>query len=860
MPDHRLAPVHAVDRPALFELLDVGVRGPLTVIIAPAGSGKTVLLSQWTASRPDLAVAWFHATRADRDVTHFARRLAADLAAAHPAVAEVRPAAEATGGLGESYLEALVGALAEAGVEIVIVIDDVHVLLPELVDDLSNLADRLPPNAHLVLASRSDAGMRLTHHRLQHALVEIRQHQLTFADDETEDLLGRLTGSAVDLRTAATVRQHTDGWAAGVQLAGLTLRSRPGEDLVASLAESDRLIVDYLGEEVLDAQSPERREALLRLSVADELHPDLVAILTEADLGVDLLGRLERESMFLSALPEKPGWFAFHALFRKLMRMRLRAEHPGLERTLLVRVADWSRGRGDTATAVEALLRAQAWDDAMELVVTSGREVFERGYVATVARWLGTVPDDIRRTSVDAEIVYAITYGMTGRAREAAEFLRSVAARSDVDPGRRAVALAWLGVTVQFNPPAETAYEEAASAVALLLADPDLTLPDLLQLNRRDLLLAISLVAAGRAQLFLGNLDESQEWIERMLNSAGGQYTPYRIHALGSLAVADAFSGRLVRAAARADEALRLAEESALLDHPATGDAHIALALVAVRRGRPGSGALSLREGVLRASWNARLQLLWLAVLAERLGLPPDAEPEVADPVTEAPPIVQVELDALRLRHARLAGQPEPAHDSPAAWSPVAFEEIVGRLARGDVSAAGRRLDELPPAGPSASIVERVERDVARGWFLAAAGDRAGSELHLARALAVAEPEGLIDVFVRAGRPVAGLIEALPGAPDAFRREVVRLAGLVVSTRPDELPDPLTRRELAILAYLPTRLSNAEIAARGYVSLNTVKTHIARIYRKLDVQSRAAAVDRAAELGLLEPLDLVDER
>lgn len=856
MPDHRPVPIHAIDRKGLFALLDSGVRGPLTVMIAPAGSGKTVLLSQWVASRPDLTVAWFQVTTADRDTAHFARRFALGLAHAHPAIADVLPPPAA--GLGDNYLDAVIAALDEAATEVVIVVDDVQILQNQgLVDAFSNLADRLPPNAHLVLSSRADTGMRLTHHRLQHSLVEVRQQQLTFTEDETEHLLARLTGGPVDARTAATVRAHTDGWAAGVQLAGLSLRSLPGRDLVASIAESDRMIVDYLGEELLDAQAPARREALLRLSVPDELHPDLVPLLTDADLGVDPLGQLERESMFLSALPEKPGWFAFHALFRHVMRVRLRAEHPGLEEALLSRIAEWSRERNDTATAVEALLRARRWEDAIELILSSGRESFENGYIATLARWLGTIPDDVRRSTVDAELVYAITLGMSGRARMSADVFGTLAARPDVDAGRKTVARAFLGAAVQFYPPAETALADARAAIDAITADPDLVLPDLLQLTRPDLLLTLALVAASRAELLLGRLDEATEWIQRALDSPGGQYAAYRIHALGTLAMLHALAGRLNAATARADEALNLAIEGSLLDHPGMSDAHLALALVAVRRGTPDAGALSLREGVLRASWNARAQLLWLAVMIERLSLPPDGDSEVAEPATSPPVIVQVELDAIRLRVARLAGLPEPPHESPTAWTSVAFEEVAASLTRGDVAGAGRLLARFPPS-PS-SIVSQVEHDLAVGWFEDASGHPAASERHLARALASAEREGLVDVFMRAGRPIAWLIDALPGSPDAFRREVVRKAGTVGGATVTELPDPLTRRELAILAYLPTRLTNAEIAARGYVSLNTVKTHIARIYRKLDVQSRAAAVGRAADLGLLEPLPVADD-
>lgn len=858
MPDRRTAPVHAVARPRLLELLDAGIEAPLTVLIAPAGSGKTVLLSQWAQSRPDLAVAWFEVADSDRDAARFARRFAAGLAEAHPGVADIR-LEPATTGLGETYVDAVAAALADAETEIAIIVDDVQKLRnAALVDDLWELADRLPANAHLVLSSRVDTGMRLTQHRLRHSLVEIRQRDLMFDDDDTARLLGRLTGGEVPERTAQLVREHTDGWAAGVQLAGLTLRSRPGDDLLSSIAESDRLIVDYLGEEVLDAQPPQLRDALLRLSVPDELHPDLVASLTEGAVDAGVLRDLERRSMFITAVPDRPGWFAFHALFRNLLRLRLRVEHPGLEEALLVRVADWSRERGDSGAAVELLLRARRWDDALRLVLATGREAFESGFAATLVRWLSTIPAEVRRADARADLLYGIVLGISGRSLEAIDTMRSVAERPDVDPGTRTVAHGYLAATVQFRPPAETTLADAEWTLEALAAEPAMAMPDILQLTQREMIFTIALGSAGRSHLFLGRLDEAESRIDAVLTTPGGQYAPYRIHALGSLGVVEALRGRLTEAVAYADEALRLAADASLLEHQSTGDAHIALALVAARRGKPEAGALSLREGALRASWNSRHQLLWLAVLAERLVPCPAGTVEVADPPTQAPPVVQVELDALRLRAARQAGQPEPAHETPPGWSSVAFEEVAARLVRGDVAGAGRRLRDARGGPGAPTLLAKVEQELAIGWFEAADGDRAAAEQHLVRALALAEPEQLLGPFLAAGRPVAALIDSLPGAPNAFRHEVVRTAGLVGQGGVDELAEPLTRRELAILAYLPTRLSNAEIATRTYVSLNTVKTHIARIYRKLDVQSRSAAVDRAAGLGLLEPLGTGD--
>ena len=270
MPDKHASPPHAVDRPALRRQLDVGVRSPLTLLVAPAGAGKTVLLSQWVASRPDLVVRWFDLTSADGDAAHFAQRLVRALVDVDPTFSQLAaPLGEPRGGLGAGLIDALVVALGEIDDEIVIVLDDLHQLSNRaLADDLWVLARRLPRNAHLLVSSRSDPGLRLSRLRLEHALVEVRQAQLALSDAEIHDLLHRLTGDDIGADTIASVAEHTEGWAAGVQLAGLTLRFRTDEaSLVGSLSETDRLVLDYLSEEVLDAQSADRREALLALAV-----------------------------------------------------------------------------------------------------------------------------------------------------------------------------------------------------------------------------------------------------------------------------------------------------------------------------------------------------------------------------------------------------------------------------------------------------------------------------------------------------------------------------------------------------------------------------------------------------------------
>ena len=334
------------------------------------------------------------------------------------------------------------------------------------------------------------------------------------------------------------------------------------------------------------------------------------------------------------------------------------------------------------------------------------------------------------------------------------------------------------------------------------------------------------------------------------LESPGAQYSVYRVHLLGSQALLEAWSGRLVIAQKLADEALQLARDVGLLVHPAPADAYLALSLVAIHRGRPQAAAFARHEGAVRAASNRRTQLTWIAYLHRILsGETPSAGDEPAKP---PPPIVRDALDAAEHRARRLAGETVAISANHRTWSPLLVESVSAALAD-KRSAAARTLLEAASFAPRDDLpLATVEHAILTAWLAHAEGRAAESRRQLTEALELAGEHGVVSAFVWAGPEVIKLVEGLALRSTPFRAEVLDCAREHLSASPDALlTESLTDRERELLAYLPTRLTNAELAARFFVSVNTIKTHMAHIYRKLDAPNRSAAVARATELGLL---------
>lgn len=440
---------------------------------------------------------------------------------------------------------------------------------------------------------------------------------------------------------------------------------------------------------------------------------------------------------------------------------------------------------------------------------------------------------------------------MSGHGRAAVDDLRGILSERTLTAGERQAGTAYLAAFVQFVPHPEDFADAARRALAMLREEPHAQPPDLMGLATRPLLISVAQVSLGRALLLLGELAAARRILGDALKGEGMAYRPYRVHALGSLALVEALSGRLVVATGMADDALELTDEFGLRAHAAPADAFLARAIAAIRRGEPDVGALALEEGIVRASSNQRTQLLWLAHLASQIIDPDGVQPDAPDLPGPPPPFVRDALAALAMRRARLRGAPKQPAATARSWSLIAFEEVAALLALGQPTAARARLVQLE-AGADEAPTTAVERDLLLGWTCALEGRSQQSRSHLQSALSQAAAHRLVSPFVQAGPDVADLIDRLPGAADDFRRLVVLRGRAPSAPRQQALVDKLTPRELELLAYLPSRLTFADIAAHSYVSINTVKTHVGHIYRKLGVTGRDAAIERAAGLGLID--------
>jgi LuxR family maltose regulon positive regulatory protein len=859
-------PAHAVDRPALRRQLDEALDRPLTLIVASAGAGKSVLLTQWAATHPDLAFVWMDLTPSDDDPVRFSQRLFLALGAANPESGELGSVVSVRGGgLGSALLESVVSSLAGFP-ETVIVLDDLHQLSnAALIADLGHLVALLPDNVHLVLSTRADPPIAWSRHRLLRGLTEIRQAELAFDSADSARLLERITGRQLASDQVEALVTRTEGWATGLQLAGMMLRlNGDPERFIAQFSGSDRLIADYLSEEVLGAQPDSRRQLLLQISVLDEMCADLVSCLTGEPGAQLVLEDLERESMFLVPLDDRREWFRFHHLFRDLLRFRLRAEDPGAEARLLGQAADWHRRRGEASPAVEYLTRAEKWQDALDLIMARGSEVFERGEMATVIRWIGDVPENARSERRDISLLLGILKGAEGQASGAEDVLRRVVADPGASPGERACAQVFLAALAQWRSNPLASIDMAVQAVDMLDGLDHHEIPNLMNLSDPRSLETMALISGGRAHFLAGHMEQAREWIGRGLTSAGAAYSVWRVSGLGSLSLLEAWCGQVERAEALADEALAIARDVGILSHPSTADAYLASSLAALERGEPRRAALSLSEGTLRAEANRRTPLIWVARLLTALLQAADGRPDLAGATIHSarheagaspPPVVADRLAALQSRLLRLAGSPDEAwralKDTGVDTPSLAFEGTACALTLGHLDWARKILEGVPAFG-EAGPLPRVERLVLSAWLASAEGSHQHARELLSEAMDVARRHGLIEVFVRGGPSVVSSVAELTDPQPAFREAVLARAREAIAPTPGgDLADPLTDRELEILSYLPSRFTNTELAGQCYVSVNTIKTHMAHIYRKLDAANRNEAIIRARELGLL---------
>jgi LuxR family maltose regulon positive regulatory protein len=846
--------------------LDAVVDHSITLIVAPAGSGKSVLLAQWAGTHPEFHYVWLEILPGDDDPVRFRRRLLNGLAEIDPGFVGLSPLTSVAGkGLGDAFLDDLAIQMTELP-EVIIVLDDLHHLSnAALVGDLARLSELLPDNVHLVLSSRADLPIAWSRQRMRLDVTEIRQIDLAFDDSDSAELLERITGQSFSTDSVTALVHRTEGWAAGLQMAGMTLRLHDDpDDFVAQFSGTDRLIADYLSEEVLQAQSRDRRRLLLQMSVPDEMSADLIGFLTGTPNVQRILEELERESMFLVPLDSGREWYRFHHLFRDLLRFRLRAEDPALESQLLHKAADWHFDHGSTDAAIECLLSARDWDAALALILGRGSEVFERGEMSTAIRWLSIIPEFVRADQQQVNLFLGLLQGTEGQAVAAEDTLRRVRTHPSATAGEAACAQVFLASLAQFRANHQMSIDMAEEALAMLNVLGDEPMPAVMNLGDVDSLRTMALGAGGRAYFLAGHLGEARDWLRTALDSAGATYSIWRVSGLGSLALVEAWSGNVERAESLAGEALAVAQSVGILAHTSAADAYLAITLAALERGEPRRAALSLHEGTVRAEANRRSQVSWVAHLELALLRAAEGDLEqsaavLSDPHRPAgppPPVVDERLRALELQLLRLRGYiADAARTSERGGVDsgiLRFERVAVALSNEQPDRARKLMESVPFGIETGNPAAHLRAELELAWLASADGSAEAAQLHILQALAIGGQHSLVEIFVKAGPVILKLVAGARSDRTPFRELVLQRSRALSSPLPgDELVDPLTDRELEILSYLPSRFTNSEMAQRCYVSVNTIKTHMTHIYRKLNVANRNSAIRRAQEIGLL---------
>jgi LuxR family transcriptional regulator, maltose regulon positive regulatory protein len=855
-----------VPRRRLFTLLDGGAQGPLTLLAAPAGYGKTLLLASWAATaRPPGPVAWVTVGPDDAQPPIFWDHVLDALAAtgiAPPAGLDPRLDG------GHLFVRSLADWLAELPAPLVLVLDDLHEAGGEAVaTELRLLLRFAPPRLRLVVATRADPPLSLQRLRVAGQLREIREAELAFTRSEAGDLLA---GQGVELSAGEleVLLRRTEGWAAGLRLAALTLREHPLPGrFVDELAGDDRVIAGYLLEEVLAVQPPELRAFLLRTAVPDRICGGLADALTGRADGAETLARLEREHVFTMASGPGRDWYRYHPLFAELLRAELRHERPGELTELHREAARWQAANGLPVDAVRSALAGGDLDQAIELLADGWLSLLVAGQAAALAELLARLPAERMRANPELAAVAALSRLAAGELEEADAWLELAETGAPGAGAALPLARLWRARLVG----------DAAGALAAAgpLLDPDggaawerLARPD----DRRTLALAL----LGAAELWDGQLEEAAGHLERAVADAGRAGRGLvELYATAHLAVLESLRGNLGRAVDLGRLALGRARRGGWPAAP-VACAELAIAGAAYYRDDLGAAAAGL-ERATRAAAGDRLTALGAAVLAAFLAAGPDDQAEALARLDAAvraigdrpPRLLAGGARAARARLLAAAGDDEAAvatlGEDADGREPV---EAVGlarlQLARGEPAAAVATLAPLlagppgrPPAAQPSLAIQASLVDAAATQEL---GDHDAAARSLRRALDLAGPEGFRRAFVEGGTPVRALLV------DHLRRErshraladtlLARLRDATGATSPPgaaaaALVEPLSEREQVVLRYLPSTLSAGEIADELFVSLNTVKTHIKSIYRKLDTNRRWDAVKRARQLQLL---------
>ena len=845
------APVpHYVRRPRLLDLIDEAVAAPLTLVVAPAGAGKTSLVAGW-ATESTRPTGWLSLDDGDRDAAHLWRGVIAGLDPLAPGCGRRALTALRGPGTVTRAVALLLDDLDESScADAVLVVDDLHLVDadPVVVDSLAMFLAHLPRWLHAVGVSRRDLALPLDRLRARGQLREIRFPELRFSTEEAGDLLTRLAPSLVEDQVDLAV-ERADGWAASLQLAALGARTAAATDPPAATGADDvALVQDYIVNEVLAAEDPEVVDALADLAVVDRVNPSLGRALTGRQDANEVLRHAEQRGLFVTRLPS-PGWYEIHALVRAALIAEAEARSPGRLAERHVRAARWYEEYDEPTAALDHWLRAGCPRDALRLLAVKTTELYDRGREVTVRRTIAAIPPEVASADLTAMLEFAWCHLLVDRHRfvEQVDKLTWWANRPGTDPAimprvtmLRSMAATVTGRAVEGGALAREAMAEMGGS---WWRDP---------LGRfgwnmvaRDMALSERWAAGG---------DDVRE-----AELALSRDAERRLSFEGTRALGEALSGRPVdalrvaagvRHAASATNMTIIRVELGIAEaiaHREMGDRAVALEELEVLAGSPDGTMLFCQVLAMRELIEAQLDggevtkagegLARAEELVEQEGFGPDIRDWVARAGTLVA-LAEGDVDQARRWSDRVGD---------AFWAKVGAARVD--LAVGERAGAAVALGAAQPRCGRHRVVLSLLQ--AR-----AAEDVQKSDRHVAAAVEAAAALGLLQTVASEGADVLRLVERVAWRAPRHWMDRLRRAAVPTGSAPMGTGDPaaaLTSRERDVLRLLAGRLTVREIAGELYISPNTLKFHLKTIYRKLGVGSRAEAADVARHMTAVAP-------
>lgn len=907
-PTHR---PELVTRPRLVERLDEGIHGKLTLISAPAGFGKTTIVTEWLQNELDnesspYSIGWLSLDKGDNDPLRFLTYITEALyrlpgfdsplgAGAQNMLQSLQPPPAIV------VLSTLINELAIIEKKIILVLDDYHLIETQPVHDLLNfLLENLPPNLHLVIATREDPPLVLARMRARGQLSDLRASDLRFSASETTQLLNQAMALNLSEKDILTLESCTEGWIAGLQLAAISMRGWEDKtDFIQSFSGNNRLVLDYLIEEVINQQNTDVQNFLLESSILDSFTSSLCNAVTGQDNSQSILEMLERANLFIIPLDNERKWYRYHHLFADLLRQRLHQTHTIDPRELHHKASDWYKRNGLSDRAIEHALSGKDYPKAATLIGDQIDTLWQRGEHGKLRRWLKTLPEEQLLSEPQLGSIRAYYLHTIGQQEIGEKLLQKI--ENLLNPNN------YLGKKFPHDKESqlsETEKNKLRGVVSVLRALIDTFSGDVSGMiknanqaldclpEREITWRSLAAIALGDAHSYLGNMAASYKARSEAVKdceTAGGVY--YILAANLKLASTLKELGELQQTVDNCQQQIDLAKKHGLSETNIIGCIMALSGDVLAELNDLDNATHQAKQGVKIADNGSNIIILSFSYLylirvlfsiGDFTGIEEIIKKgSLLGQETTVPPWLPEQMALWQARIWLMRDELEAASN----WEKeeglniqegyevpkeINFHSLFLHIGSARVLIAQSRLSQaielLQRLGVIAEETERIASLIqiksllALGYHLNGETDQAMETLK--QSLNLGKARGFFRIFVDEGPPMAQLLyEALNRAiaPQYVQRLLAAFPvdeEIMEDTENDQsdqsgLIEPLSDREIEILQLLDNGLSNQTIADRLYISVHTVKTHTRNIYSKLNVNSRTQAINKARILGIL---------